>query len=63
MNRNSQGRNRNPNSDGFVPRFAGDVFRHQGLNAESDAPTARRLTSEVAWKRPPSASIRSEIST
>ena len=56
-------RNRNPNSDGFTSRFAGDVFRHQGLAADRDGPTARRLTAEVAWKQPPAASLKSEIST
>lgn len=50
-------------NDGFVPRFAGEVFQHANLNSESDGPTARKVTSTVAWKIPPSASIRSEIST
>jgi hypothetical protein len=42
-------------------RFAGEVFSHKG-NPE-DGPIARRLTSEIAWKQPPSASLRAEVST
>jgi len=44
----------------FVPRFAGEAFAHEG-NPE-DGPTARKLTSEVKWKQPPSASLRAEVS-
>ena len=59
MNRSN--RDRNPNSDGYIARFAGDVFRHQGLKPESDGPTARRVTAEVAWKKPPSQKINEEL--
>lgn len=56
-------RDRSPNSDGYIARFAGDAFRHLNLRTEADGPTARRLTAEVAWKKPPGASLQSEIST
>lgn len=49
------------NQQRYVPRFAGEVFAHE--KNPVDGPTARRLTSEVAWKRPPSASVRAEVST
>jgi hypothetical protein len=44
----------------YVPRFAGEAF----LSASNpkDGPYARRLSSEVAWKRPPSSDLRSEVS-
>jgi hypothetical protein len=41
-------------------RFAGQVFAHE-QNPE-DGPIARQQTSEEAWKRPPSASLRAEVS-
>jgi hypothetical protein len=44
----------------YVPRFAGEVFDH--INDPEDGPTARKLTSTVAWKQPPSASLRAEVS-
>lgn len=47
----------------YIPRFAGAVFDHENLSSEADGPTARRLTSEVKWKQPPSASVRAEVST
>ena len=47
-------------SDGWISRFAGDVFLHAG--DPEDGPLARKLTSEVAWKQPPSASLRAEVS-
>lgn len=46
--------------DGFTPRFAGDVFLH--AQDPDDGPMARKLTSEVKWKQPPSASVRAEVS-
>jgi len=60
---NRSNRDRNPNSDGYVARFAGDAFSHLGLKSESDGPTARRVTAEAAWKKPPTASVRAEVST
>jgi len=53
-------RNRNRSDSGWVSRFAGEIFAH--LNNPADGPTARKQTSEVAWKRPPSSSIRAEVS-
>jgi hypothetical protein len=54
-------RNRNRNQGGeYNARFAGEIFAH--LNNPADGPTARKQTSEVAWKRPPSSSIRAEVS-
>jgi hypothetical protein len=55
---NASGRNRSSNR--YISRFAGEVFAHEGN--PDDGPTARRLTSEVAWKQPPSASLRAEVS-
>lgn len=49
--------------DRYVNRFAGDILRSHLSSAIDDGPYARRLTSEVTWKRPPSASVRSEVST
>lgn len=45
----------------YVARFAGAAFL--SANNPKDGPYARRLSSEVAWKRPPSSDIRSEVST
>jgi len=47
----------------YVPRFASEIFAHASLPAHADGPTGRRLFSEVAWKRPPSAKLNAEIST
>lgn len=44
-----------------VPRFAGEVFAH--AHNPKDGPVARKLISTVAWKQPPSASVRAEVST
>ena len=46
----------------YIARFAGDVFLNEGLPSHGDGPRARKLTSEVAWKQPPSASVRAEVS-
>lgn len=46
----------------YVPRFAGEVFQHHDLDSSADGPMARKLTSEVKWKQPPSASVRAEVS-
>jgi hypothetical protein len=46
----------------FIPRFAGEAFAHQGLPPSGDGPTARRVTSQVAWKVPPSSVINAELS-
>ena len=46
----------------YIPRFAGAAFLNDGLPSEGDGPRARKLTSEVAWKQPPSASVRAEVS-
>lgn len=56
-----QGRNRRRMGGRFVPRFAQEVFRHEG--SPEDGPVARKLVSTVAWKQPPSASVRAEVST
>ena len=45
----------------YTPRFAGEVFAH--MNNPKDGPMLRKLASEVAWKRPPQASVRAEVST
>jgi hypothetical protein len=50
----------NRNSGRYIARFAGQVFEHE--NNPADGPFHRKLASEVAWKRPPSASIQSELS-
>jgi hypothetical protein len=44
----------------YVPRFAGEAFLHAANS--HDGPMARKLISEVAWKRPPSAKVSSEVS-
>lgn len=44
----------------YIPRFAGEAFAHYGSLPEG--PAYRRLVSEVAWKQPPSAKVRAEIS-
>jgi hypothetical protein len=44
----------------YVARFAGEAFVHR--DNLPDGPMARRLISDVAWKRPPSATVRSEVS-
>jgi hypothetical protein len=44
----------------YIARYAGEAFLH--LGSPADGPMARRLTSEVAWKRPPSSDVRSEVS-
>jgi hypothetical protein len=59
--RQSRPSRRGDRGDHYVARFAGEVFSHKG-NPE-DGPIARRLTSEIAWKQPPSASLRAEVST
>jgi len=46
----------------YVPRFAGEAFDHLDLDSSGDGPTARKNTSTVAWKQPPSASLRAEVS-
>jgi hypothetical protein len=51
---------RSRSSGAYNARFAGDVFLHE-QNPE-DGPIARQQTSEEAWKRPPSASLRAEVS-
>jgi hypothetical protein len=43
----------------YVPRFAGEAFGHHGN--PKDGPMLRRLASEVAWKQPPSAKIKAEL--
>lgn len=45
----------------YVPRFAGEAFAHDG--SPPDGPALRRLVSEIAWKRPPSSTVRAEVST
>lgn len=57
MKEGNGGRQRQP----YIARFAGDIFLHE--NNPVDGPALRRLASEVAWKRPPSASVRAEVST
>lgn len=57
MREGSGGRQKQP----YIARFAGDIFLHE--NNPADGPALRRLASEVAWKRPPSASVRAEVST
>lgn len=44
----------------YIPRFAGEVFAHEGN--PQDGPVARKLTSEIAWKQPPSAKLKAEVS-
>lgn len=44
----------------YIPRFAGEVFAHMGN--PKDGPMLRRLASQVAWKAPPQASVRAEVS-
>lgn len=63
MNQGAGGRDRGRRRMGgrFVPRFAQEVFRHEG--SPDDGPVARKLVSTVAWKQPPSASVRAEVST
>lgn len=46
----------------YVNRFAGDVLLSEGLGPQSDGPRARKLTSEIAWKQPPSSKIKGELS-
>lgn len=57
----SNGRSRRRMGGRFVSRFAQEVFRHEG--SPDDGPVARKLVSTVAWKQPPSASVRAEVST
>ncbi len=40
-----------------VIRFAGEAFGHANLAAADDGPTARKVTSTIAWKQPPSTSV------
>lgn len=51
---------RSRSSGAYVPRFAGQIFAHE--QDPEDGPTARRQTSEEAWKRPPSSSLQAEVS-
>lgn len=63
MNTNGQRPQRHGDRGGrYINRFAGDALINEGLKSDSDGPRARKLTSEVAWKRPPSASVRAEVS-
>jgi hypothetical protein len=41
-------------------RFAGEAFAHWGN--PPDGPTARKVTSTIAWKQPPAASVQAEVS-
>jgi hypothetical protein len=45
----------------YQPRFAGDIFVH--MRDSKDPPLLRKLASTVAWKTPPSARVRAEVST
>lgn len=49
-----------PTARKYVPRFAGEAFLHAANS--HDGPMARKLISEVAWKRPPSSAVSSEVS-
>lgn len=60
MSRNRNGGRGGDHGGTYVARFAGEVFAHE--KNPQDGPTARRLTSEVKWKQPPSASLRAEVS-
>lgn len=51
---------RSRNSGAYRARFAGDIFLHE--NDPEDGPVARQQTSVEAWKQPPSASLRAEVS-
>lgn len=55
---NPKGANRRRNPP---MRFAGDAFRH--ANNPDDGPLARELISTIAWKQPPAAAVRAQVST
>jgi len=59
--RNISGRRNRP-GENYGMRFAGEAFAHLDLDSSGDGPTARKNTSTVAWKQPPSASLRAEVS-
>lgn len=61
MSYQSASRNDGRKRGRFVPRFAGEAFAHDGN--PDDGPIARKLTSTIAWKQPPSASVKAEVST
>lgn len=46
----------------YVARFAGDAFLNESLGPQADGPRARKLTSEIAWKQPPSSKLKGELS-
>jgi hypothetical protein len=59
QSRNSTRRTRR-HDEKYGMRFAGEVFAHEGN--PQDGPVARKLTSEIAWKQPPSAKLKAEVS-
>lgn len=58
-NRKALAKRRSPQPP-MVHRFAGEAFAHEGN--PPDGPMLRRLASEVAWKKPPGADVKSQIS-
>lgn len=63
MNSSGRPQRRGDRGGRYVPRFAGEAFQREQLGPDDGGPDARRLTSTVAWKIPPSASVRAEVST
>lgn len=49
-----------PKQRRYVARFAGEAFGHDGNPDEG--PDLRRLVATLAWKQPPSAKVRSQVS-
>jgi len=45
----------------LIPRYAGEAFLH--MAGSHDVPRLRRLVSDEAYKKPPSASVKAEVST